>query len=1379
VKISQKVYGIIVLCLCWSQAVAANDNPSGKIGSQSFVRGAFAPAWIEKTPVLPDTGRLDPVVIRLADTQIQDGKELSIYYFRAIQVNDQEALNVIGQYAISYIPDYQKLFVHQVAILRKGQLRDQTATATMHLLQREQQLDAGMMGGQVTLQMLLNDVRIGDTLLVSYTISGKNPVFDGRWASTFAWDSSVPTEHRRLIVSHDRERPLFWAQRGDFKKTSIPFKAEPLGKNEKLIFEERGLDAVEEESGAPSEYLPGRVLEFSEYHDWHDIALWGDKLFPPQSLNTDLKMLVRKFAQEATSEKRAAAALRWVQNEIRYFSVSLGENSHKPRPSGLVFNTRFGDCKDKSYLLVALLAGLGIKAEPVLVSAQAPRYPSRALPSPLVFDHVIVRADVNGNSYFLDPTRTGQIEELDQLPVAVRNAAGLVIAPTTEKLIVLPDDPHDVPQFEIAERFMLPSLDGEGQLEARRTYRGNYAAAMRRFFSGTAAKTLGKYVLGLYEKTYPGLTLSGSPSVIEEGGNTVLITRYVIPHPLTLAEGRYELAIANKVLEGAIDLPDKIVRSYPFVPSAGQFRGRHIVQVTWPERSRVNNEVSAKTLDNHYFRYHREYFLRGNTLNYQMDFSSKVDRVDAVEMPQLQVETNRLEKTVVASFSVAADSIVNERALELRYRDIEGSLSAISFGRQVRSEANSANVHTVEDWCALLAQGYLGIGFMPEQERDNVLSFRLQEMAKSDRKEARRCLGGLAFMRQDFAQAVQYWSASAYEAGDALVPKLAWARLFQGDSVGALQDMGRYYEHQLATGVDNTMDLIQYVALLKRARSEVPDQLKARLTDQNSGVWPRPVATFLAGTMDADALLASAGALPRDAREFAMAEAWYYIGVSRLMSGDNGGARRAFRYLIANGAPSTMEYMLAKAEVDALWSKDPDYLAGADAEGQKKYSSAAALYEKAILRGDAQAAYALALFYYYGNGTPVDKARAFPLLRRAAEGDIAGAQNMMGIYYDEGEGGITKNMDEAAKWYSLSAGQYDLHGMRNFGNLLAQKSERNSPDFNRAVSYLQQSAGMGSHAAQADLGRKLRYQKPAFALFWTEFAAASGDKEDLLLLAEQLRTGETTLQDGERAKRILMPLAKEGNIEAQLSLGVMLEYGQGIEKNQTLALEWFQKAARQGSPVGKMRVARFYIYGDGVEKDFKKAAGLLREAVDGGVPYASYLLAGLYRRGQGLDADKKQAMMYYERAAAGGISDAEVAIADMFYFGKEGREQAVQWYRKAAQNGSSVAMNNLGDMYENGVGVPQDFAEAMNLYRQAAALSEGVAFRSLASMWSSGKAGKIDLRQAYLYYLLAAKIENKIAEEASALKQKLGADDLRALEAEAEKWKVGTPLPSA
>ncbi|UUZ47466.1 DUF3857 domain-containing protein [Massilia sp. B-10] len=190
---------------------------------------------------IPRTERTDPVVVRASDTQAWVGPVSAINYQNATQVNDSSALGKIGQFAITYYAQYQKLALHKVVILRGEQRLDRTASVNVRPLQRETEIDSGILGGATSLQLLLDDVRIGDTLLISYTIEGDNPVFGKTWSSAFAWDSTVPTELKRLTVLHPRERVLHWRQLGDFNTDVIVAQTDVTNGIERIRFEGRGL----------------------------------------------------------------------------------------------------------------------------------------------------------------------------------------------------------------------------------------------------------------------------------------------------------------------------------------------------------------------------------------------------------------------------------------------------------------------------------------------------------------------------------------------------------------------------------------------------------------------------------------------------------------------------------------------------------------------------------------------------------------------------------------------------------------------------------------------------------------------------------------------------------------------------------------------------------------------------------------------------------------------------------------------------------------------------------------------------------------------------------------------------------------------------------
>ena len=82
--------------------------------------------------------------------------------------------------------------------------------------------------------------------------------------------------------------------------------------------------------------------------------------------------------------------------------------------------------------------------------------------------------------------------------------------------------------------------------------------------------------------------------------------------------------------------------------------------------------------------------------------------------------------------------------------------------------------------------------------------------------------------------------------------------------------------------------------------------------------------------------------------------------------------------------------------------------------------------------------------------------------------------------------------------------------------------------------------------------------------------------------------------------------------------------------------------------------------------------------------------------------------------------------------------EAVRWYRRAAEQGDADAQNNLGGRYYNGQGVPQDYAEAMRWYRQAAEQGLAAAQSNLGVMYDNGLGVPADYVRAHMWYNLAA-----------------------------------------
>ena len=105
-------------------------------------------------------------------------------------------------------------------------------------------------------------------------------------------------------------------------------------------------------------------------------------------------------------------------------------------------------------------------------------------------------------------------------------------------------------------------------------------------------------------------------------------------------------------------------------------------------------------------------------------------------------------------------------------------------------------------------------------------------------------------------------------------------------------------------------------------------------------------------------------------------------------------------------------------------------------------------------------------------------------------------------------------------------------------------------------------------------------------------------------------------------------------------------------------------------------------------------------------------------------ASQEDDLKQYRKAADQGNPQAQFNLGVIYENGRgvpQDYAEAVRWYRKAAEQGFADAQENLGYMYSKGQGVPQDYAEAVHWYRKAAEQGDAVAQTSLAFMFGMGE----------------------------------------------------------
>lgn len=158
---------------------------------------------------------------------------------------------------------------------------------------------------------------------------------------------------------------------------------------------------------------------------WADIGAWYASLANDRYDIDDalVREAMAALGDASTSQEKLHALHRWVAQDFRYISISLGQGGYQPRMPAEVLRTRSGDCKDKATLFVALARELGWEAYPVLLSSTGGV--EEELPAVGQFDHAIAAVRLDGEWVYLD--LTAELVPFGAVPPNYQGEFGLVV----------------------------------------------------------------------------------------------------------------------------------------------------------------------------------------------------------------------------------------------------------------------------------------------------------------------------------------------------------------------------------------------------------------------------------------------------------------------------------------------------------------------------------------------------------------------------------------------------------------------------------------------------------------------------------------------------------------------------------------------------------------------------------------------------------------------------------------------------------------------------------------------------------------------------------------------------------------------------------------
>lgn len=166
------------------------------------------------------------------------------------------------------------------------------------------------------------------------------------------------------------------------------------------------------------------------------------------------------------------------------------------------------------------------------------------------------------------------------------------------------------------------------------------------------------------------------------------------------------------------------------------------------------------------------------------------------------------------------------------------------------------------------------------------------------------------------------------------------------------------------------------------------------------------------------------------------------------------------------------------------------------------------------------------------------------------------------------------------------------------------------------------------------------------------------------------------------------------------NLAYMYDNGDYVSADPCKAFEYYHMAAEQGNDIGKFNLGICYLTGLGTEPNIEQG---------------KYWLGQIQEKDSSINKTVENILCYcfnkrdIHRFHLSAISKDEENELVQYWKGKNYTDEMVlykNWINQGSvfTNKSGIAYNNIGYLYENGLGVPQDYTKAFDYYYEAAQL---------------------------------------------------------------------------
>ena len=293
-------------------------------------------------------------------------------------------------------------------------------------------------------------------------------------------------------------------------------------------------------------------------------------------------------------------------------------------------------------MLVTMLGELGIKAYPALVSTEYQRDIDNWLPSPGLFDHVIVTTELDGKRYWLDGTRNYQRGSIDTMGVPDFERA-LIISKKGNRLSPIEIRESATSGIDIEEEFVTTDFGAPVQLNVKTTYKGAAAESMREYFATNTPAEISRSYMNYYAKIYPSIDIDRNVESSDDTGENLFTVseRYRVKDFWQTEDETKYASLLGSTIAPYITKPKTIRRTAPLAVEH-PINIRHTSTIIYPEDVEYEIEEPEVTIESRFMGYQRAVSYDSRKLTVTHNFSSRKETVMPAQLDNYFDNINKI-----------------------------------------------------------------------------------------------------------------------------------------------------------------------------------------------------------------------------------------------------------------------------------------------------------------------------------------------------------------------------------------------------------------------------------------------------------------------------------------------------------------------------------------------------------------------------------------------------------------------------------------------------------------------------------------------------------------------------------------------------------------